>query len=124
MTTKTKRKPVKSFTIDRKIWLRGIGPEQSLLLRESDCKKCCLGIYGTACGIPDKAMLNVESPDQVKNSFAKRFGQWMFDGYDDVSDVCSQLMTHNDNESLKPKEREKRITAGFAKAGIKVRFKN
>ena len=88
--------------------------------------KCCLGIYGTVCGIPNKAMCNVESPDQVENLYIKRFGQWMFDDYrrDEVSSVCGQLMNNNDDKSLKPKEREKRITAGFAKAGIKVRFKN
>lgn len=125
MTT-AKRKPIKSFTIDRKIWLRGVGSEKSMLMDE-DGKKCCLGIYGTACGISDVNLLGKRDPAH-EGGRIKGFGSWLFKKASNsdywVSEACRQLMCDNDNVSLIQSRREALIKAGFAKAGIKVRFKN
>lgn len=63
---------VKELVIDRKIWLRAKREDAkkwklgdatgSYLLREQDGKRCCLGIYLAACGVPDVLLEAVASP--------------------------------------------------------------
>ena len=49
-------KPMRTLTIDRAVWYRGQGPEESKLLRSEDGRRCCIGLYLQACGVPDNAL--------------------------------------------------------------------
>lgn len=47
---------ITELTIKRSEWLRGEGVIDSALLRKSDQKRCCVGIYGRALGVSDTTL--------------------------------------------------------------------
>lgn len=111
--------------IDRKIWLRG-EPEDSKLLRSSDSKRCCLGIYGQACGVPDNKLIDQITPYFVgKNVWTKkrRGGAWLFEEPTKFSDRLV-LFRINDTVTITEKKRESLIKKTFAKHGVHVEFIN
>lgn len=120
-------KDVKSFTIDRKKWIRGQGPgnPNNVLLRKRDDKKCCLGFYAIACGIPTKDIRGIIDPGAVKNNNPNIVWQSKLLDVAQLSDnsaICVELIHINDcvqPDDIKEKELEKE----FNKMGVKVRFK-
>lgn len=144
-------KDIKSFTIDREKWVRGnIGGDSKLLNEQGNM--CCLGQYLKACGFDDEELKNTPSPEFIaryikreqtlNNAWLSNLNQTHFKvinwktklvkGLAD-SETVDQLISHNDEmfnfktkdySIISEKEREKLIRAGFAKLGIKVKFKN
>jgi len=122
---------VTKLIIDRTIWLRGESPNRSRLLRSDDGKRCCLGIYLGACGVPDEALMDVESPQGVLIRAAAVFPEqalWLLEPKRDVnSDQAHRLMLQNDyfaEAGDNPETREQAIASVFADQGIEVTFTN
>jgi len=116
---------VKSFKIVRKNWLRGSG-DNSALFRAEDEKMCCLGFYAKACGIAQKHIINMPTPEDVTSNLKDIDGRWdtcLLDLFWNTK-LTNELMSINDNKKLSDQKREEKITAKFAKAGIKVKFAN
>jgi hypothetical protein len=119
------------FTIDRSEWLRGEGHEKSFLLRESDGKMCCLGIFSLACGLDPERITNVESPEMVPveddESVASLWEKgnpaagFLFNCAG-ASNLCSRLMETNDEVNTVEGDREEEITKLFAQGGVEVEF--
>lgn len=57
----------RKLVIDRSIWLRGEGNEDSYLLRNTDNKMCCLGIYLEACGVSRERLGGIPTPSELAN---------------------------------------------------------
>lgn len=112
-------KEVKEFVIDRTVWLRGEGARDSRLLRPSDGKMCCLGIYLKACELKDEAISNLTVPASVGGQVP----QWLLFQPSFEHTHVVDLMIDNDTPNLSEVEREASIVSGFEKNGIKVTFK-
>src|SRR5258705_13829674 len=92
-----KRKAVRTLVIDRRKWLRGgdLDGLTSVLLRPSDGKMCCMGIYGRALGVPRKKLLNIGLPtsadetldldDDDPSTAAAQWPAWLFRPIDSSS---------------------------------------
>jgi hypothetical protein len=113
---------VRNLTIEREKWGRGT-------LCDDYGSLCCLGFYGLALGVPKKDMLNHGVPGQVACYRHQPEAAWLLDGDGDPAVVgashpvlAQKLMTANDDLSLSQGERESKIKAGFALAGITVTF--
>lgn len=114
--------PVTAFVIRRSVWLRG-DDDDSMLLRPSDERQCCLGIYLEACGVPRAMLRGVMAPHvllHVHKAYDVRLPDWMTESNGTYCD----LMEDNDNEALNETVREAVIRAGFAKLGITVTFED
>jgi hypothetical protein len=119
----------KSFTIDRAKWLQGglakRDPKKFSTLRNSKGEMCCLGFYSKACGatgLTDMGLPNELAPSERKKLHQDLF-KTGFDGYVTISKLCGEAVEANDDEHLSDTRREQRVTARFAKLGIKVKFK-
>lgn len=121
---------IKAFVIDRLIWLRG--ERNSALLRDSDCKRCCLGIYAEACGVADGLMVSTADPAELDEASKKTLcdagGDWLF-GEDEYSHrnskATNDLIYANDTSMLSSEpQREKNIARIFAENGVTVTFIN
>jgi hypothetical protein len=118
------------FTIDRSKWACGAYRKTQLL--DYHGFRCCLGFYATACGVSDndilregeyadllpsacsllpKELVEVIHHDERADLYTKR-----------VSRVHNQLITANDDTSLKPSQREHSIVELFASIGVTVEF--
>lgn len=126
--------PVTKFVIDRNVWLRGGPPRDSALLRASDGKRCCLGIYLSACGVDDGDMRDVGDPDGLAGIVRDQLPRWM-GAEDEALDVwvqamgVEQLIEINDcevseAEMVTEADREARLVELFAVYGIEVEFIN
>jgi hypothetical protein len=127
---------LKKLKISRSIWLRGEGANKSFLLRSSDGKKCCLGIYLSALGVPDEKFLGIANPCFVEQDILPAEANWiickMENGQRINSELARPLMINNDaivqenGTGLKgvgsEQEREELIAKGFFQAGIEVEF--
>lgn len=103
---------MKRLVIDRSIWLRGEGGNNSYLLREEDGKKCCLGIYLGACGTPDELLSGHVGTGQI---VLPEEAKWLDQGAD-------AFMIVNDDPHTPASTRERGIEALFASHGIQVTF--
>ena len=112
----------RELTIDRDIWLRG--ENDSYLLRQSDGRQCCLGIYLESCGLSphwmigkqEATLLDVELPEQA---------EWLIrEGKHFNSEVAGELMSTNDDRNLSEENREEEIIRLFSTVCITVRFIN
>ena len=130
------------MVIDRTEWLRGEGTVKSFLLRESDGKRCCVGIYARALGVPDTQTLNCPWPRQRRcychiDGSPFSFGVFKAHAdYDDDpvvwrADEAEWLISPdhglggiNDDPTMDETVREEAITAIFAKHGVHVSFIN
>lgn len=115
---------ITKFTISRSEWLRGEGiGDTSRLLRPSDSKRCCLGIYAREVGLSDELTCDVESPAGRGRLIGKwpEKASWLFEGGGN-SRLAFRLMEDNDRADLTEGQREARIKAEFAEAGIEVEF--
>lgn len=114
------------LVIDRPSWLRGESDFRSKLLRSEDNKKCCLGFYSLACGLPEEA---IRDRGTVTNAcFGGSYPvpeemQFLVHGRIS-SEVGGQLMRINDNSNISDDEREKQLTSIFASHGVEVEFIN
>jgi len=116
--------PVKSFTIKRSVWLRGERAQPSFLLRESDGKQCCIGIYLEACGIPRNDKVNKRSATSLAD-LGVQVPRWLVGpiGIDTAPSFAARvLMQINDETNVDLADREREVTAGFADVGITVTF--
>jgi hypothetical protein len=114
---------VKSFTIDRAIWLHGEGSGNSYLLRPFDGKMCCLGHYLKAVGVEDEAITSVDTPSDLPFEIQKEIPSWLMGGCRiEVSPECQKLMIDNDDTTDPRGEKEAAIIAGFKEVGIEVTF--
>lgn len=116
-----------AFNIDRRYWGRGTG--LGSLLNPATQEMCCLGFYSLACGLPYADIENCDLPSSVG---LKKQMNWLKElptlpadrnnGW--VSDMEDALARINDDKDLRPYDRERKIKARFAKAGITVNFVN
>lgn len=60
---------MRNLVIDRSIWLRGEGEDESRLLRVADGKMCCVGIYLAACGVPSSQLEEVKCASEVRRKW-------------------------------------------------------
>lgn len=114
------------LTIDRAVWLRGADAEDgrnSFLLRPSDGKRCCVGIYLSALGVPDE-LLSGESEDggvvvpceddEYETRLHDLVPSWL-------ADECF-VYRINDDSKLSESEREVAIAERFAENGVDITF--
>lgn len=104
---------VTKFTIDRTVWWRG-GVTALLDMGVGTRRQCCLGIYMTACGVPDHDIANCGLPLSTRHA----------DGWLGVSEIVKPFVDANDVRGLPDHDRERLITAAFAQQGITVEFIN
>lgn len=108
------------LVIDRRIWLRGKGFEASKLLRREDQKRCCVGIYLQALGVPDKDM---EDRSGATSMELPSEATWLVHrGW--KSDIAGELYEANDRKGLSLEAREAKIAKLFGTQGVKVKFVN
>jgi hypothetical protein len=101
-------------TVDRAKWYRGEGPDLSRLLR-GDGKMCCIGFLGKAMGIPDDAMIGVETLYGTTIPEACAFSDQYRDALIDAYDV-------NDKKGMKAAEREQKLKRLGKKMGVAFTF--
>jgi hypothetical protein len=121
------------LVIDRKIWLRGEGTSKSYLQRLSDGKRCCVGTFCIAAGIPPKRIIGCSAIslfNKIGQSLAVNFqtvdAQVTFNRLyvindTPVGDECPFLAP---NERMTEEKREELIKTEFAKLGVNVTFIN
>ena len=123
-TTFTRK--ITSFVINYSNWYSGHGPWESGLLRSSDQRSCCVGLYLLACSVPkhairDKRFLNnlaLISPELREEV------EWLVEE-NNTSMRQRELALNNDSMVTPSKAtRELIISAIIAKQGIKVTFIN
>lgn len=108
------------LTINRKKWLRGEGGLESCLLRESDGKMCCVGIYLSALGVSDDSLRdsNTAYIAQARGGELPQQALWLFLG--EGREDADNLYAVNDRK-CEPC-REAKIKELFAKHGVEVMF--
>lgn len=109
-----------ALVIDRRIWLRGHGGKSALLTDAGT--RCCLGILGQACGIPDYAMLHQGEPECVSDLY--HWPQWIIESAYDRRQTTAvlDLIAINDNPRISEPVREKAVARIFAEHGVAVTF--
>lgn len=115
----------KQLVIDRSIWLHGEGVEDSMLLRPSDGKMCCIGIYlHTVCGVPKEELREVRMPGAAVPVEAQWLHNVVEGGYVVTANkVGTELAEVNDWGTIDQTWRERKVTALFRDfGGIDVTF--
>lgn len=127
---------MQKFTLDRSRWYRGKGPGGSALLRASDGKMCCLGLYLESCGVPHGELTWKVYPSGSKDRLPAE-GQWLatdddtrrtysvpsYDKDSTLPTFASNFIAYtNDDRSIDDEEREKILTKAFAENGVEVTF--
>lgn len=98
---------IKEFVIPRDKWYRGF-PHGSRLLRPDDGKQCCVGLYLSACGVPDSLLTD----RAVGASMGPKWLHWN-----------TSLYNVNDDMSLTEEWRESEVARLFKDQGeVVVRF--
>lgn len=119
---------MEKLVIDRARWLRGEGSGESYLLRESDGKMCCLGFYCLARGLTAEEIKGIKTPTDVTNPVAlvplvKECE--LCGGHVHQTEVCSSMMTVNDDQVVEDDRREEELTRLFGELGVgSVEFVN
>lgn len=118
---------ISEFTVDRRRWIKSA---TGLLLR-CDGKRCILGFYLAACGIPDEELMGFPSPGNLfggttTEEVSSKIPGWLIDRnrHDDCynSVLAERLMEVNDDETFSDEKREQVIREIFAQHGVEVRF--
>lgn len=117
----------KELIIDRAVWLRGEGNEESFLLRAKDQKMCCVGIYLKGLGVEDERLLDTGMAEDTKVLDTKDIGLVVKDLPDEAkwledSTTAGELYRTNDAEGIGEEERETTIASLFKEQGVEVRF--
>ncbi len=139
---------MKVVTIDRAKWVNGTVLRESYddsALKTKEGLMCCLGFgVNQACNIPQTKLVGVSSPESFddgdegspltkylprleKAGFININTQEVGEGqepysYVTDSDVVKRLIKANDDPTLRPSVRERRVVAGFRQLGLRVRF--
>jgi hypothetical protein len=132
---------IKEFTVNRKKWFRGEGPDKSCLLNSNTGMKCCLGFYALQSGLAKKDIEDMPTPVHVKMlldgeevytrgiqtiSRPAKPIKWNTKLIDRnrrfQSKTGSALMDVNDNTAISDEVREKKITSLFKRIGVTVKF--
>lgn len=124
MKAKSKVKPKRGFTIDRRIWYRG-EDGGSYLYRSEDRKQCCVGIYLRACGVAVKDVRDQTTAARMVEEggvIPSRAG-WLNDlsGEWPASSTAASML-YAINDAAKEAGREQRLASIFARHGETVRF--
>lgn len=120
------------LVIDREIWLRGEDTYNSYLLRKSDNKLCCVGIYLKALGVADKCLRGrttvkhcVEANPTMVNP--DDLPEWLLHDIGDKPTVGDPYIA-NDSPCRAECDhecgRESKISEIFAAHGVEVQFVN
>lgn len=115
------------FQIDRQRWARG-EDTKNLLLDEKN-HQCCVGMYLSACGVPNEILANQASASTLAYKGQLPGGaKWLVTdgGVPYNSKVASDLYNVNDH-AFQPgpyceNETEKKIKEIFATQGVEVEF--
>lgn len=119
--------PVTEFVIDRSKWLPGevqyeLGVKAKLL-EPSTGRQCCIGVYLSACGMPDDALLNEGWATAVLDADHPLHAWFTAQTEAPQSQHRENALAFaNDICSLGLAERERRITEEFARGGVTVTF--
>lgn len=105
--------------IDRSRWIRG-GIGDSLLLRPSDKKMCCLGFVACAVGLGTE-IYGAASPENVLSS---KWPKGFVEGAAHITNTnaIAEIMTTNDDTNLRGEQREKQLIVYFGHLGIDIEF--
>ncbi len=109
------------FVVDRKMWFRGKGRDESKLLR-ADGMRCCIGFVGQQCGVPDSSMLQ-HSDIQTMCNLGKdvtRFPAWMSNK--EINFEIGLAYECNDDNEISNEVRENQLSELFAKHGDTITF--
>jgi hypothetical protein len=113
------------FQIPREKWLRGEGSGESFLLRGSDEKMCCVGIYIEQLGIPREELLDKMTPCSFSCEIPKE-ARWLVqpDGKGGIENTSLALDLYiiNDSRDITEEQREAKVKALFAENGVEVEF--
>jgi hypothetical protein len=110
------------FTVDRKMWFRGQGADESRMLR-TDGKRCCIGFVGKQCRVPDKDMRNKKVIDAIKTPSSKAlFPVWMTKDCYSVKRDIDRAYGMNDCPLMSETEREQRLKELFLRNGDEIEF--
>lgn len=118
------------LTIDRKVWLRGEGDADdpnfdTRLLRASDGKRCCVGIYLSALGVSDEALRDEREACNLGMKQVPKAARWLVrdgDGCTDNSQAGMDLYDINDSKEHRGAIRERKVAKAFAVHGVEVEF--
>lgn len=133
------------FQIDRSKWLNGelvnrhieaLKKAPNSMLLDKEGRMCCLGFYSLACGIPAKWVVGLSEPGDLELNLVEKLAptiayvhQDAYEGEDgepetechvEQSLITDKLITANDDTTIGCLEREARIVALFADAGIEA----
>ena len=114
------------LTIDRQEWLHGEGSSTSCLLRTSDGKRCCVGIYARALGVKDELLRDVAWPRQnITNHWDAAEAPWLlpWNGVGGCNEFERQRLAVL-NDAPKIANREADIKEIFARHDVDVTFIN
>lgn len=126
---------MRKLQIPRDIWLRGEGTDESYLLRTSDRKMCCVGIYLKECGVSEEKMCDVKDANNFEVS--KRLPEeayWLVTIYPEGPTAGLLYETNDyrfvehedipDEEVLvrSEEEREEKVKAIFLAYDVEVEF--
>lgn len=115
------------LVIERDKWIRG-NEEESMLLRPSDGKMCCLGFYSLALGLDKNDIHGAFCPSELGTEtypdwlVISEWAEYLEDDRAIDTSFCNEIMTTNDRKSLAEDEREALLKELFAKKGIEVTF--
>lgn len=117
------------FTINRKTWMTPDHPlwlamDGNCLYNPDEQTMCCLGFYCNRVARIKKEKLEfVGMPSCLLHEYSANFDEYVakptIENIIKFEDVLANI---NDNEKISAKEREKRISEIFKKAGYKVKF--
>lgn len=127
------------LVIKRSKWYRGNTAQNSKLIFAADPEnkeeqqfnghKCCLGFYGTECGLGWREMANFATPAALARLEVLPSSMWWLvekesDGRYKASQDGSNLMQINDSGEVSDTFRERKITEIFARHDVQVRFED
>lgn len=132
---------MRELVIDRNIWARGRREDDRvnslLLLLEGGVKReqCCIGLYLSACGVPDELLLDVGMVSRLilgQVELLPEEARWLVTKVSSdsdrplfyESDDASEAYETNDSGMLQEGDREARIVKIFARHDVKVAFIN
>ncbi len=116
--------------VDRSKWLRGEGTVNSMLLRPSDGKMCCLGFVCLALGRTEEDIRELKSPADRHGSDFDRAGHGTvllaaasYNGTTaEMPDAVGRAMEVNDSKWIHEDEREVTIINALSQLGIDIEF--
>ena len=125
------------FTVTRSEWIRGGYGTSGLYVKKGkrgignpNHKRCCLGFFANACGIPDDQLMHSFSPANLSSEDPSFPAEWIAliqnphepPEASENTDLCKKLMSCNDDPELNDAEREGQLTVLFAELGHTVVF--